>query len=525
MDKLPQDVAVEDVGAMMHLQGRFHKRSRRASDPFADRGRLRREMTKEPPIPSEISFTPDLLCKSVPNEGALQSAGLLQSIQAEEDTPRSDADEHVRLEELCSSSHAENQSSGDVGSVALQELFSAEEDEPRQRGVALSQFAKSDVAIIPEPGEDQPRATIVETENEELAVLKAKCARLQSELEVERDRANKKEVAFAMLSRKYDQTLNEKSRLQEKFLSLQTENNQQSLHMRILTREIELLKRGCQHRPSFSSESPSIGKIARRKSVEELRSNSFTPSQPASLEREHRRRMSVDVIERELAVLRGLDGGGLDSSEPPPRTHSIQAMSRMRRLTSQASNVSAPTSIISELTNPRLSVYTPARDASSLRDSQRSHDFSRSDSDNKSISQSFRNSRVSWHNSISKDSLTVDLSNDDGRSYDARYLESQNTVNFGTSLEGDDITDDLPSVNETQNEGQANSSRPGIGKMDSLRTLRASNTLTASLTMTEYSFQPSVITGSNDTSDRSGRIVTADYCDRSDDCSDNSVNE
>ncbi|EJK60765.1 hypothetical protein THAOC_18829 [Thalassiosira oceanica] len=144
----------------------------------------------------------------------------------------------------------------------------------------------------------------------------------------------------------------------------------------------------------------------------------------------------------------------------------------------------------------------------SFQPSQRSYDFSRSDSDNKSTPHSFRNSRVSWHNS--KDSLTVDLSLDDGRSHDARYLESQNTVNFGTSLEGDDSTDALPSVGKSQNKTsrantcQANSSRPGIDKMDSLRTLRASNTLTASMTMTENSFQPSVIDGSNDTSDRRG---------------------
>ena len=378
------------------------------------------------------------------------------------------------------------------------------------RSESSEDLKNSDDAVVPKPGEDQPRASFVGTENEELVALRARCSRLQTELDVERDRANKKEAAFALLARKYDECLNEKSRLQEKFLSLQTENNQQSLHMRILTREIELLKRGCQHRPSFSSESPSIGKIDRRKSVEELRSGSFAPSQPASpLGREHRRRMSVDVIERELAVLRGLDGGGLDSSEPPPRTHSIQAMSRMRRLTSQTSNVS--TSNNSELTNPRSSVHIPSRDASSLRDSMWSYDFSRSDSDNKSFSHSFRNSRVSWH--TSKDSLTVDLSHDDGRSYDAQYLENQNTVNFGTSLEGDDITDDLPTIDKTRNEGQVNSSRPGIDKMDSLRTLRASNTLTAS--MTEYSFQPSVIVGSNDTSVRS-RIGSQDFSENAD---------
>ena len=510
MDKLPDDVAVKDVGAMMSLHGRLHKRSRRASDPFADRGRLRRSIPKEPPIPTEISFTPDLLCKSVPNEGVL-STGLLQLIQSEEEDERRPDDDDVamegelaRLEELCSSAHAENQSSDvDDGSVALlEELFSAEEEEQRQRGVARAQFEKSDAAIIPEPGEDQPRATVVETENEELAALKAKCAQLQSELEEERNRANNKEAAFAMLAHKYDQTLNEKSRLQEKFLNLQTENNQQSLHMRILTREIELLKRG-----NFSSESPTVGKIARRKSVEEFRSNSA--SADPLLERLCRRRMSVDVIERELAVLRGLDREGLDSSEPPPRTNSIQAM-RIRRLTSQTSNVS--TSNISEMSNPRPSVYNPTstRDGSSLRDSLRSYDvpvsdFSRNDSDNKSASHSFQNSRVSWHNS--KDSFTVDLSLDDGRSYDARYLENQNTVNFGTSLEGDDFADDLPSVHICQ----ANSSRPGIDKMDSMRTLRASNSLTASMSMTEYSFQPSVRNGSSkDTSVRS-RFGSQDY--------------
>ncbi|EJK72635.1 hypothetical protein THAOC_05814, partial [Thalassiosira oceanica] len=101
----------------------------------------------------------------------------------------------------------------------------------------------SDDAVVPKPGEDQPRASIVETENEELVALKAKCARLQSELDVERDRADNKEAAFALLARKYDENLNEKSCLQAKFLHLQTEKNQQSLHMRILTREIELLKR------------------------------------------------------------------------------------------------------------------------------------------------------------------------------------------------------------------------------------------------------------------------------------------
>mmetsp|Transcript_24814 Transcript_24814/g.58887 ORF Transcript_24814/g.58887 Transcript_24814/m.58887 type:complete len:434 (+) Transcript_24814:461-1762(+) len=362
----------------------------------------------------------------------------------------------------------------------------------------------SDDAVVPKPGEDQPRASIVETENEELVALKAKCARLQSELDVERDRADNKEAAFALLARKYDENLNEKSCLQAKFLHLQTEKNQQSLHMRILTREIELLKRGCQHRPSFSSESTTIANS--RESVEELRSNSAIADHPASLER--RRRMSVGVIERELAVLRGLDGEKLDSSksEPLPRSHSIHDMIRMRRLARQASNVSS--SNISEVTNPRSSAYNARRDSSSLRDSLRSCDISRGGSDNKSTSHSFRNSRVSWHNS--KDSLTVDLSHDDGCSHDARYLESQNTVNFGTSLEGDDSTDALPSVGKSQNKTsrtstfQANSSRPGIEKMDSLRTLRASNTLTASMTMTENSFQPSVIDGSNDTSDRRG---------------------
>mmetsp|Transcript_24817 Transcript_24817/g.58894 ORF Transcript_24817/g.58894 Transcript_24817/m.58894 type:complete len:436 (+) Transcript_24817:461-1768(+) len=364
----------------------------------------------------------------------------------------------------------------------------------------------SDDAVVPKPGEDQPRASIVETENEELVALKAKCARLQSELDVERDRADNKEAAFALLARKYDENLNEKSCLQAKFLHLQTEKNQQSLHMRILTREIELLKRGCQHRPSFSSESTTIANS--RESVEELRSNSAIADQPASLERQYRRRVSVDVIERELAVLRGLDGEKLDSSksEPLPRSHSIHDMIRMRRLARQASNVSS--SNISEVTNPRSSAYNARRDSSSLRDSLRSCDISRGGSDNKSTSHSFRNSRVSWHNS--KDSLTVDLSHDDGCSHDARYLESQNTVNFGTSLEGDDSTDALPSVGKSQNKTsrtstfQANSSRPGIEKMDSLRTLRASNTLTASMTMTENSFQPSVIDGSNDTSDRRG---------------------
>ena len=351
-------------------------------------------------------------------------------------------------------------------------------------------FKNSDDAVVPRPGEDRPRASVIVDDTEsELIALRVRCSQLQTELDVERDRANKKEAAFALLARKYDESLKEKATLRDRTLSLQTENGQQSLHLRILTREIELLKRG--QRTNSSSNLSNICRDAQDSDHVD----------PAAVDRvkASTRRLSVDVIERELSVLRGLDDEGHDSSKSlPPNYPTKASIGPMRRLASHTSNVS-------DMSSPNM-VSGKSRVASRFEDGLRCigvpfANLERSDSDNTSSDISYQNSKHSC----------------DGRSSDARYLEDQSTSNVGTSLECDEGADNRSSSYTYHNQSNAfhvNTFRPGVVKMDPLRTLRASNSLTASMTVTEYSFQPSVMTGSNDNSDRSGRFGPADYCEK-----------